>query len=136
MVRLATSKYKKMICSNIESGLIPSYTINTLNIIEYKYPENKFIIIMGMDTLSTLNNWKDYKIIINKYDILVYPRFGKFLNPFLEYEYKNKIFFLEGPIIDISSSYIRKYIRYGKNIQPLLPPEVCKYMKKHRLYKK
>lgn len=76
-------------------------------------------------------------MILNKYDILVYPRIGSFSYPahpvFNKYK-KNNIIFLKAPIIEISSSFIRKSIQEGKNMKPMLHAEVWAYMKKYKFY--
>ncbi len=129
MVHLAISDYQKMSVLDIESGLYPSYTIHTLDMIDKKYPEHKFYLLLGRDALSSIKKWKDYKIILNKYDIFVYPRIGYFS------KFKNKkICFLKAPIIEISSSFIRNSIQKGKNMKPFLFPEVWGYMKKHNFF--
>ncbi|AEU09354.1 nicotinate (nicotinamide) nucleotide adenylyltransferase [Blattabacterium sp. (Cryptocercus punctulatus) str. Cpu] len=137
MLRIAVFGYKKMSVLDIESGCSPSYTINTLYVIEKKYPKDKFTIIIGIDTLYSIKKWKNYKIILNKYDIFVYPRIGTFSNYnhfFIPIKH-NKNIFLKAPIIEISSSFIRNSIQKGKNMNHLLQTEVWKYIKKHNFYR-
>jgi len=136
MVRIAISNYEKMSVLDIESGYYPSYTIHTLDAIEKKYPKEKFTLILGIDSFYSMNKWKDYKIILNKYDVFVYPRIGFCSNHFFIPIRHNKILFLKAPIIEISSSFIRSSIQNGKNMKPLLQPEVWDYMNKHKFYRK
>ncbi len=138
MVKIAVYGYEKMsVLYNIESGSFPSYTIHTLYNIKKKYPRNRFSILLGKDSFFSLKKWKNYKIILNKYDIFVYPRIGNFFNsvPFFKHN-KDNIIFLKAPIIEISSSLIRNAIREGKNMKPMLHPEVWNYMKKYKFYRK
>ena len=44
----------------------PSYTIDTLTYLEEKYPDHKFVLIMGGDNLRTLHKWKNYELILKK----------------------------------------------------------------------
>ncbi len=132
MVQIAVFDYEKMSVLDIESGYSPSYTIHTLSNIEKKYPKNQFYIILGQDSFSSLRKWKNYKIILNKYDILVYPRIGNFYNPVFK---RNNIIFLKAPIIEISSSFIRNSIQKGKNMKPMLHIEVWNYMIKYKFYR-
>ncbi|AGW86082.1 nicotinate-nucleotide adenylyltransferase [Blattabacterium sp. (Nauphoeta cinerea)] len=131
MVKRAIFDYKKMNLLDIEYGHFPSYTIHTLDNIEKKYPINKFSILLGKDSFSSLRKWKNYKIILNKYEILVYPRVGSFSD--LKYK-KDNIIFLKAPIIEISSSFIRKSIQEGKNIKSMLSIKVWDYIKKYKFY--
>ncbi len=135
MVKRAVDDYEKMSVLDIESGNFPSYTIHTLDNIEKKYPRNKFFLLLGKDSFCSLKKWKNYKIILNKYDILVYPRIGFFSHTVLKHK-KDNIIFLKAPIIEISSSFIRKSIREGKNMKPLLHAEVWNYMNQYKFYMK
>ncbi len=132
MVRRAVSNYEKMSVLDIESGYFPSYTIHTLSKIEQKYPRNQFFLLLGKDSFYFFRKWKNYKIILNKYNILVYPRIGYCFHPVFKY-YKN-IVFLKAPIIEISSSFIRKSIQEGKNMKPMLHAKVWDYMEKYNFY--
>ncbi|WP_185850748.1 nicotinate (nicotinamide) nucleotide adenylyltransferase [Blattabacterium cuenoti] len=135
MVRLAIHNYKKMSVSDIESGHSPSYTFHTLNVIRKKYPEDKFTILIGKDTLYSMYKWKNYNNILNKYNIFVYPRIMKhYLFHYNNFKQKN-IYFLKAPIIEISSSFIRHSIRIGKNMKSMLQTKVWKYMEEHNFYK-
>ncbi len=133
MVQIAIYDYEKMSVLDIENGHLPSYTIHTLYDIERKYPQYKFFLILGQDTFSSFKKWKDYKVILNKYDILVYPRLGHFSNPFFK---RKNIIFLKAPIIEISSSFIRNSIKKGKNMKTMLHADVWNYMIKYKFYRK
>lgn len=133
MVQMAIFGYEKMSVLDIEYGYSPSYTIHTLSNIEKKYPKNQFFLILGQDSFSSLRKWKNYKIILNKYDILVYPRLGYFSDSVFK---RKNIIFLKAPIIELSSSFIRDSIQKGKNMKPMLHPEVWNYMIKYKFYRK
>jgi nicotinic acid mononucleotide adenylyltransferase len=42
---------------------------------------------------------------------------------------------VNAPVVEISSSYIRKAHKAGKNVRPLLPPAVWKYMDEMNFYR-
>ncbi|WP_185882698.1 nicotinate (nicotinamide) nucleotide adenylyltransferase [Blattabacterium cuenoti] len=136
MVRQAIDNYKNMMVLDIESRLIkPYYTIHTLNHIEKQYPMNQFFLLLGKDSFSSFTKWKNYQTILNKYDILVYPRIGKKMKsdqPILKQ--KKVIFLNEAPVIEISSSFIRNSIQNGKNIKSFLHEKVWIYIMKHNFY--
>jgi|GEM_PF-3832951 Nicotinic acid mononucleotide adenylyltransferase len=135
MVRKAVNDYENMSVLDIEYGYFPSYTIHTLYEIEKKYPKNKFFILLGKDSFFSLRKWKNYKIILSKYNILVYPRIGNFSHSVCKQK-KDNIIFLKAPIIEISSSFIRKCIQEGKNMKALLHARVWDYIKKYKFYMK
>ena len=136
MVYLATEEYEKIQPSDIEFNLPqPNYTINTLVHISEKFPNYKFCLIMGEDNLKSLHKWKNYEVILEDYDIYVYPRVS---NGVVENQFKDhkKIHRVEAPIVQISSTMIRNAINEGKNCKPLLSDKVWKYIDEMNFYKK
>ncbi|WP_437823389.1 nicotinate (nicotinamide) nucleotide adenylyltransferase [Tenacibaculum mesophilum] len=136
MVYLATEEYEKIQPSDIEFRLPqPNYTINTLAHIYEKHPSYNFSLIMGEDNLKSLHKWKNYEAILEDYNIYVYPRVSEGI---VESQFKNhkKIHRVEAPIIEISSTMIRKAIKEEKNCKPLLSQKVWKYIDEMNFYKK
>lgn len=135
MVRIALEDYPKLKASNIEFDLPqPNYTINTLAHLEEKYPEKSFALIMGEDNLKSFHKWKNYEVILDRYSIYVYPRISEGI---VETQFTGhpKITRVDAPIMELSSTFIRKGIKSGKNIRPMLPHEVWKYLDEMNFYK-
>lgn len=136
MVFEATADYPKLKPSKIEFDLPqPNYTVNTLVHLEEKCPEGySFSLIMGEDNLKSFHKWKNYKVILEGYHIYVYPRIseGKIEHQFQDHP---KIHRVAAPIMEISSTFIRKQHALGKNIKPLLPESVWKYMDDMNFYR-
>ncbi len=135
MVLEATEDYPKLKPSKIEWGLPqPNYTVNTLAYLDEKYPEHQFNLIMGEDNLRSFHKWKNYEVILENYHIYVYPRISDQKG---DPELKNhpKIHSVKAPIVEISSTFIRKAIPEGKNIRPLLPEKVWKYLDEMNFYR-
>ena len=135
MVRIAVEEYPKLQASNVEFDLPqPNYTVNTLAHLEEKYPKKNFCLIMGEDNLKSLQKWKNYEVILERYSIYVYPRISEGI---VETQFDNhkKIKKVDAPIIELSSTFIRKGIKAGKNIQPMLSAEVWKYLDEMNFYK-
>ena len=134
MVYLATKEYPKINPSDIEFHLPqPNYTIHTLAYLEEKYPEHEFVLIMGEDNLVSLPKWKNAEVILERYPIYVYPR--KISGVITQDSLEGTIKKVDAPIIEISSSFIRKSIKSGKNIRPLLPESVWTYLDEMNFYK-
>ena len=134
MVYLATKEYPKINPSDIEFHLPqPNYTIHTLAYLEEKYPEHEFVLIMGEDNLVSLPKWKNAEVILERYPIYVYPR--KISGVITQDSLEGTIKKVDAPIIEISSSFIRKSIKSGKNIRPLLPESVWIYLDEMNFYK-
>lgn len=135
MVYLATKDYDTLKPSDIEFGLKqPNYTIDTLTYLIEKYPTNEFSLIMGEDNLKSFHKWKNYEQILENHHIYVYPRIseGKVDTQFDNHP---KIHSVNAPIMQLSSTFIRKSIKEGKNIRPMLPEHVWAYLDEMNFYK-
>jgi len=110
----------------------PSYTINTLVHLKEKYPDYTFSLIVGEDNLSNFHKWKNHERILEMCELLVYPRAAASKNEFHQHP---KVTQVQAPEINISSSFIRKAIKEGKNVQFFVPEKVWKYMEKWGLYR-
>jgi nicotinate-nucleotide adenylyltransferase len=134
MVNLAVEDNRKLWASNIEFGLSqPSYTVHTLAFLEEKYPEKEFVLIMGGDNLASLHRWKNYEHILENYSIMVYPRPGEKLPELVNHKHVQVV---EAPLMQISSSFIRKSIKEGKSVEYILSDRVFKYLSEMHFYQK
>lgn len=135
MANLAIEGNERLKVSNIELELpTPSYTINTLKVLNHRFKDKNFSIIMGADNLQNLNNWVDYTRIIETHKLIVYPRPYINLNniPILMHCNINVI---EANLSHISSTKIRQLIKNGDNISELIPLRVAQYIDSNMLYK-
>ena len=135
MVYLATKDYDTLKESDIEFNLPqPNYTVNTLVHLTEKYPKHDFALIMGEDNLKSFHKWKNYQTILEYHSIYVYPRIseGKVDTQFNNHP---KITRVDAPIIELSSTMVRKAIKEGKNVKPLLPEHVWAYLDEMNFYK-
>ena len=135
MVYKACEDYPKLKPSDIEFNLPqPNYTVNTLVQLEEKYPKLEFSLIMGEDNLKNFHKWKNYEVILERYNLYVYPRISK---GEMESEFTShyKITRVPAPIIELSSTFIRKAIKEGKDIKSMLPVKVWEYIDEMNFYK-
>ena len=136
MVFEAVHDYPKLKPSKIEFNLPqPNYTVHTLAHLDEKYRyEHRFSLIMGEDNLKSFHKWKNYETILENYSIYVYPRIS---NGDSESRFKDhpKIHHVDAPIMEISSTFIRKQHKLGKNVRPMLPERVWKYMDEMNFYR-
>ena len=136
MVQLAIKNYPKMKASNVEFSLPkPSYTIDTLTYLHEKYPDYSFALIMGEDNLEGLSKWKNSETLVKNHQIIVYPRSFESEKKDHEYLQHENISLIQAPIIEISATQIRKMIKDGKNVRPMLPPEVFDYLDGSAFYR-
>lgn len=112
----------------------PNYTAVTLNALEEKYPGRQFQLVMGEDNLKSFKKWRNYEFILENYPILVYPRFSEGEVPQELFD-AGKITYVKAPRVEISSTAIRKAIRAGKDVRPLLPEKVWRYIDERGIYR-
>jgi len=136
MIHLAADSYPKIKPSDIEFKLPqPNYTINTLIHLKEKYPKYEFSLIMGEDNLKSLKKWKNYEVIVNDYQLYVYPRISEDIVP-EEFVNHPNIHKVDAPIVELSSTFIRNSIKEGKNIRPMIDTKVWEYIDHNLFYKK
>jgi len=135
LANIAVENYPKLKTSDIEFNLSqPNYTINTLAYIEEKFPEHEFSLIMGEDNLKGFHKWKNYNTILNNYNLYVYPRVSSGSTQHELLNHKN-VHQVNAPIVEISSTFIRKAIKDKKDIRTMLPSKVWKYIDEMNFYK-
>ncbi len=135
MVKLATEATPKLIASDIEFSLPqPSYTIDTLAYLAEKYPMHTFSLIMGMDNLENLHKWKNYEVILEKYEILVYPR-PNITIPAQYADHKSIKIIDHCPILEIAATQIRSAIKAKKSVDYILTKPVIDFIENKGLYK-
>ena len=133
MAKIATENYDNIIPSDLEVNLKkPNYTIDTLEYISNKLKDIEFSLIIGEDNYKIFDTWKDYKKIINKYKIFIYPRKGT-LNENLHIINENTMY-IGGPRIDLSSTNIRKIVSNNSDPKDLISTKVMEYINSNKLY--
>ncbi|ATL46600.1 nicotinic acid mononucleotide adenylyltransferase [Chitinophaga caeni] len=132
LVELAIKDADRLKASNIEFSLPrPSYTIDTLTYMAEKFPTQEFVVIMGSDSFENITRWKNYEQLIKHYPIYIYTRPG---HPVKESQGAN-IRIVDAPMLDISSSAIRKLIQEGKSIRYLVTEDVQQYIEENGYYR-
>ena len=117
-----------------------SYTIDTINFLQAKYPADELYLLIGADQAKDFHLWKDFKEIMSilhlcvakrgiDYELNVYP-FELYLN-----NNSKQIYKLNTPIIEISSTEIRERIKEGKTVEYLLSANVYNFIKDNNIYK-
>lgn len=134
MTELVASKCDNVITSGFEFTLPkPSYTVDTLKALREKFPLHEFVLVIGADNWQNFEKWKDWQEILDKHNILVYPRMGSEI--VIPDDLCNKVEKLDSPIIEISSTYIREQLKKGKNMNFFLPKDVYRYILENNLYR-
>lgn len=132
MVRLAIEDNPKFDASDIEFKMPkPSYTIDTLSKLSEQYPHYELRLICGTDILPDFHKWKNYEQILKNYTIMVYNRPGSWEHPFADHP---SFQFVNAPMVDISSTFIRQAIKQQKDLRYFLPEKVYQYILEMHFY--
>lgn len=143
MVRLATEGMEHFTVSDVESrkGGV-SYTIDTLHRLFAEFPEDRFVLLIGSDSLAQLYSWFRVGQLVFEYEVLTYPRpgFDVTMEMLLEHwdpDWAGRLYsgILRGlPAYEVSSSEIREALRTGRSLEGVLDRKVLEYIKQRRLY--
>ena len=112
----------------------PSYTIDTLNALQAKFPDDEFYLIIGGDNWELFGKWRNSEEILAKYHVFIYPRLGHEVN--IPDNLKDRITLIDAPVIELSSTEIRERLAKGQSVRYYVPDEVLKYIERKHLYRK
>jgi len=118
-----------------------SYTYETVELYSKLESDTEWYFLIGVDSLMDLDNWKNVDRILKGSKLVVYNRAGFTVEEvlkqkhYIEQKFNEEIIFLNMPIIDISSTYIRNNIKEGRKVSYLLPCGVDEIIDKLQLYK-
>ena len=110
----------------------PSYTIDTLNALQAKFPDDEFYLVTGGDEWQIFNKWRNSEEILAKYHLLIYPRLG--YEVIIPDDLKDRVTLVEAPIIELSSTEVRERLANGLSVRYYVPDEVLGYIERHHLY--
>lgn len=131
LVKLAIQDNDKLSVSDIEFRLPrPSFTIDTLTYLQEQFPKHTFSIIMGSDSFQNIHRWKNYTQLLARYTLIIYNRPGFVIRE----TYGAQLSFVQAPLLEISSTYLRDQVKTGKSIRYLAPDTVCAYIAENRYY--
>jgi nicotinate-nucleotide adenylyltransferase len=134
LVNLAIDDHPKIKASDIEFKLSqPSFTIHTLTHLKEKHPDYHFSLIMGADNLESFHKWKNYERILEIAKLIVYPRPGYDGGSLKKHP---SVKWVDAPLMQISSTFIREALKQKKNLDFILPEKVLKYIKEMHFYEK
>lgn len=132
MVEMAIEGNYKLEATDVEFRMPkPSYTVDTLAYLTDKYPQHEFKLIIGEDNLKSFHKWKNYQVILDYHGLYVYPRPNA--KPSELKEHPN-VRMVEAPMVDISSTLIRRRIKEFKSIRYLVPEKVTEQIDIKKFY--
>jgi nicotinate-nucleotide adenylyltransferase len=106
----------------------PSYTYDTMKLLQEKNDGIEFYFIIGADMVEYLPKW--YKID----ELLKLVTFVGVQRPAHQLQSNYPVIFIDIPEFAVSSSLIRERVKNGNTIHYLTPVSVIQYIKEHQLY--
>nr|WP_240193606.1 nicotinate (nicotinamide) nucleotide adenylyltransferase [Desulfobulbus alkaliphilus] len=139
--------------SLIEASLpAPSYTINTVEALRQQYGPQRFLLVIGADSLLDLPQWHRAPELLNLISLIVVQRDAiereaiektlRTLDPHCAWNEELQLWqgtgeyaveFLADVELPVSSSAIREDLLQGRS-PDMLPAAVLAYIKRHHLY--
>lgn len=142
MVKLATDAVPYFRLNLYEaSSKKHSYTYSTMRALREMYPEHEFFFILGADSLFSIEQWKNFREIFPSCTILAAMRDDKDTESmqaqirYLNEKYGADIRLLQAPLVEISSTTIRRRAEKGLSIRYMVPDVVSEYIQSNALYK-
>ncbi len=133
MTKLALKANRKFKISNIEHTIAgKTYTVEVLSQLKEKL-KGKLYLIIGSDQWLEIKTWKAPEELLRQCTLIVVPR------PHYDIkrtDYRSqKILISHAPVLDISSTQIRKRIKNNCDVRYLVPPPVYRYITRKKMYK-
>lgn len=108
----------------------PSYTVNTLEVLRELHPDFSFYIVVGEDIVGGLSNWKNSSKLIEENNFIIYPRMDSETERLDQINFK----YIDAPILDISSTYVRESLANGKDIRYIVGKEVYALIQELKMF--
>lgn len=141
MCRLVARAYPVLEVSDVEIGRGgASFTVDTLETLQGQYPDTDWYLTTGADMFLTLGTWWRFEDIAELATLCAAPRGAVTIGQLREYaaalERKGARCVVEDiPVLDISSTEIRRRVAGGLPLERRVPPEVEAYIRRKNLYR-
>lgn len=120
-----------------------SYTVDTLEYLQEKFPGRRLLVIVGADSLASFSQWKEPARLLRQCTLAVVRRGG---GPPPNYDVLNEFAMAEKvhecraaeitmPQIEISSSDLRCRVNDGRSIRFRVPHAVAAFIENEHLYR-
>jgi len=145
MALLATAGAETFAVSDCElKRPAPSFTIDTVRLFQHDYGEDTTIHwLLGADSVNDLVHWYKIEELIDECHLTTmqragYPppdfdRFVSLWGPQRVAKLRQNV--VRTPLIDISSTQVRRRLAAGEDVSALLHPDVIAYIRAHHLYR-
>lgn len=109
----------------------PSYTADTLSALRADHPGDDFVLIVGSDAAAGLHTWHAADWLSGHAEFLVYQRGGQPAEPAAGFSTTP----VNVPLMEISSTEIRRRVHEGRSVRHLVPAPVEGLIAAYALYR-
>jgi len=144
MCRLAAAEDSHLAVSDLELRRPPpSYTVDTLAELHREHPAAELLLVIGADMLRDFHLWRRFDEIARRARLITLPRPGVTIGPLAELRRAlgdaaaEQILrdVQDTPLVDISSTEIRRRLAAGRPVDDLVSEAVARYIVEHGLYR-
>ena len=116
----------------------PAYTAETLATLRDESPDDELFLILGGDQAAALGSWHEPEKVLELATVAVFERVSWGRNAIVikigRLPGARNVRYLDMPLIQVSSSAIRRRVRGGAPIRYLVPERVAGYIEEKGLY--
>jgi nicotinate-nucleotide adenylyltransferase len=116
----------------------PSYTSDTLEQLKKDAPEDERFLILGGDQAAALATWHEPERVLERATVVVFERVSWGRNAIMikigRLPGAQRVRYLDMPLMQVSSSAIRRRVRDGAPIRYLVSDKVAEYIDRKGLY--
>ncbi len=130
-----------------------SYSINTLKSLRHEFADDSLCLILGRDAFNKIDSWKDWQELLHYAHIIVANRPNESLDnvsaelktwiekyqtrdqELIKKNLSGHIYYINIPMLNISSSMVRQHYKDGETVDNLLPTVIQDYIKNNHLYR-
>ena len=146
MIELAIAGHESFAASDCElKRPAPSYTLDTVRQFQRDYGRGTQIHwLIGADGVGDLVHWHKIQELIDEcylttmrrpgYPVPDFDRFEPLWGPQRVAKLKQNV--VETPLVDISSTEVRRRLAAGEDATEVLHPDVLRYIRVHKLYRR
>ena len=134
MVRLAIAGEPRFVLDRIELRRRgPTFTLDTVRELVAAEAGREWFLILGQDQYASLHTWRDWPELLGLVTLAIANRPGAAIavNPQIA-KAEHRVVRL--PMMNVSSTEIRRRVAAGEPIADLVPDAVARYIEAHRLY--
>jgi len=122
----------------------PSYTLDTVRLFKREYgPQISIHWLLGADSVEDLVHWYKVRELIDECSLTTMQRAGYAppdFEPFVPMWGRQRVAKLkrnvvQTPLINVSSTEVRRRLATGEDVRGMLHPDVIEYIRRHNLYR-